>query len=67
MIVVCPDCPAARAARALVIHDDLWSHVWLALGASRRRFTAERAGRAAYRAMQHLSRRSGDTPQITGA
>jgi uncharacterized membrane protein len=28
MIVACPDCPAARA---LVMHDGLWSNVWLAV------------------------------------
>jgi hypothetical protein len=27
MIVFCPDCPTARAARALFLHDALWTHV----------------------------------------
>ncbi|HET9622310.1 MAG TPA: hypothetical protein VFP84_13145 [Kofleriaceae bacterium] len=27
--LACPDCPTARAARALVLHDGVWSHVWL--------------------------------------
>lgn len=31
MIGFCPDCPAARAARALVFEDGLWSHVGLAV------------------------------------
>jgi hypothetical protein len=31
MILGCPDCPAARAARALVFQDGLWSNVWLAV------------------------------------
>jgi len=31
MSAFCPDCPAAHAARALVIHDGVWSQVWLAV------------------------------------
>jgi hypothetical protein len=31
MIAFCPDCPAAHAARALVLRDGLWSQIWLAV------------------------------------
>jgi hypothetical protein len=27
MLAGCPDCPAARAARSLLLHDGFWTHL----------------------------------------